>query len=124
MTMTDAPRDDCALSVAEQRDRTPWTPPGLTFEVGDRVQIHLSTECQFAYGSGIRHFPAMDGAAGVIEEGPGHACVGPAGHDDTHGYAVRFQPPVRFREALGMSRTIISHCFAGCELQPISGEAR
>jgi hypothetical protein len=93
----------------------PWRP-----QVGDRVRVHLSAECQFRYGYGnfTEHFPESDGAVGSIEEIDG--CT-PAEHDPSHRYCVRFRPSVPVNAGPAGPGSLLSHCFAAAELVPVDG---
>lgn len=94
-----------------------WIPPGLRFEVGDRVQIHLSAECQFEYTSGVKHHPNLDGAIGMVEDRPtrGADCQHTE-HDPSHRYTVTFNPPVVVAQGHRYRHTVLSECFAAAEL--------
>lgn len=114
-------RDDALLAVAEQWDRTPWTPPGLTFEVGSRVRIRLSAECRKDWEYDGDH-PKVIGHPAEFEGAPGRIdVIRPAsGRNGDHPYGVRFDAeivcPVCPEPATG-------GWFAASELQPLTTEA-
>lgn len=91
----------------------PWTP-----QIGQRVRVSLSAECQFRYTTGITHHPVMDGAIGVVREGVGHRCEG---HDAGHAYAVWFEPVLIETSSEGFPLRWVAHCFAAIELEPVDG---
>lgn len=66
--------EDAVLAYARALDGADvWMPPGLRFEVGDRVRIRLSGECKKQWPPGWRHatvtghVPEFDGVRGWID---------------------------------------------------------
>lgn len=82
----------------------------MTFEVGQRVRIHLSPECPCRHDTAVSFYPWYDGLAGVIHEvtdfwerlAPGHQLV------------VRLDEVLQ--TAIGPTTLGV---FAACELEPL-----
>lgn len=92
------------MALADFWNREPdtvWEPPGLTFTVGDRVQIRPSPECQVEPDGGIAenegiegHFPEENGLIGEVRE---ITTSGDSLARQGHHFRVRFEGVVMIR---------------------------
>lgn len=86
--------EDAVLAYARALDGADvWMPPGLHFEVGDRVQVLPSPECEYCSDDPLTQ--AACGVTGRITDIEGVTrCIGKYyAHWADHVYVVRFDDP-------------------------------